>query len=201
MALVVLISNACKSSYGRFTYIFNQTAHCTDKTSHRVLCCSGNNIKMLHAPDGSVTSLQSGIYLEKQFHQSLKKAFNPKRQYQCQSIIFSFSNSEFDTSDIKNQSAQALQIVQGYVHKFFGEAQSVSAAQVDGVGGKLHVHLIINTVKTTAEGNACSVKFNYDAETGELKVDVYKADGSLLTSTDNTINLKEIITNIMNNKG
>ena len=151
MALVVLISNACKSSYGRFTYIFNQTAHCTDKTSHRVLCCSGNNIKMLHAPDGSVTSLQSGIYLEKQFHQSLKKAFNPKRQYQCQSIIFSFSNSEFDTSDIKNQSAQALQIVQGYVHKFFGEAQSVSAAQVDGVGGKLHVHLIINTVKTTGK--------------------------------------------------
>lgn len=59
----------------------------------------------------------------------------------------------------------------------------------------------INTVKTTAEGNACSVKFNYDAETGELKVDVYKADGSLLTSIDNTINLKEIVTNIINNKG
>ena len=151
MVMVVLMSNSCKSSYRRLTYIFNQPPHCIDKTSHRVLCCSGNNIKMLHAPDGSITPLQSGTYLEKQFHQSLKKAFNPKRQYQCQSIIFSFSNSEFDTNNIKNQSAQALQIVQGYVHKFFDEAQSVSAVQVDGVGGKLHVHLIINTVKTTGK--------------------------------------------------
>ena len=151
MVMVVLMSNSCKSSYRRLTYIFNQPPHCIDKTSHRVLCCSGNNIKMLHAPDGSITSLQSGTYLERQFRQSLKKAFNPTRQYQCQSIIFSFSNSEFDTSDIKKQSAQALQIVQGYVHKFFDEAQSVSVVQVDGVGGKLHVHLIINAVKTNGK--------------------------------------------------
>src|SRR5699024_11766548 len=100
MAMVVLMSNACKSSYGRLTYIFNQPAHCIDKTSHRVLCCSGNNIKMLHAPDGSITPLQSGTYLEKQFHQSLKKAFNPKRQYQCQSIIF---RSEEHTSELQSR--------------------------------------------------------------------------------------------------
>lgn len=145
--LAVLNSNACQSSYGRLTYIFNQSAHNTSKTNHRVLACSGTNIKMLHAPNGQLTTLQSGAYLEKQFHQSLQRAYNPKRKYQVQSIIISFSNQEFDTNTLNEQAAQALQLVQGYVHQHFSDAQSVSCVQCDGDGGRLHVHLLINTIK------------------------------------------------------
>lgn len=154
--MATLMSNACKSSYGRLTYIFNQTPHNDAKTSHRVLACSGMNIKMLHAPDGTLTVNQSGTYLEKQFHQSLNRAFNPHRKTKCQSVIISFANTEFDTSNLEEQACQALQIVQGYVHKYFGEAQSVSVVQADGNGGHLHVHLIINAVKTNGKTIATS---------------------------------------------
>ncbi|MDM8333674.1 relaxase/mobilization nuclease domain-containing protein [Limosilactobacillus panis] len=143
----MLNSTACCSSYGRLTYIFNQPVHNNMKTNHRVLACSGFNINMLHAPNGQLTTLQSGAYLEKQFYQSLKRAYNPKRRYQAQSIIISFSDQEFDTNNLNEQASQALQLVQGYVHQHFSDAQSVSCVQCDGDGGRLHVHLLINTVK------------------------------------------------------
>ncbi len=154
--MATLMSNACRSSYCRLTYVFNQYAHNTSKTNHRVLACSGNNIRMLHNPDGTLTVNQSGVYLEKQFHQSLKRAFNPKRKIQCQSIIISFSNKEFDTTDLDKQASQALQLVQGYANKFFDDAQSVSVAQADGNGGRLHVHLLINAVKPNGKTIATS---------------------------------------------
>ena len=154
--MAVLMSNVCKSSYNRLTYIFNQSPHNDIKTSHRVLACSGNNVRMLHNPDGSLTVNQSGVYLEKQFHQSLKRAFNPKRRIQCQSIIISFSNDEFDTSNLSEQASQALRLVQGYAKKYFGDAQSVSAVQCDGNGGRLHVHLLINSVKPNGKTIATS---------------------------------------------
>lgn len=146
LSMATLMSNACRSSYGRLTYVFNQSAHNTTKTSHRVLACSGINIKMLHNPDGTLSLVQSGAYLEKQFHNSLKRAFNPKRKIQCQSIIISFSNNEFDTTNLSEQASQALQLVQGYANEFFDDAQSVSVVQADGNGGRLHVHLLINAV-------------------------------------------------------
>lgn len=146
LSMATLMSNACRSSYGRLTYVFNQSAHNTTKTSHRVLASSGINIKMLHNPDGTLSLVQSGAYLEKQFHNSLKRAFNPKRKIQCQSIIISFSNNEFDTTNLSEQASQALQLVQGYANEFFDDAQSVSVVQADGNGGRLHVHLLINAV-------------------------------------------------------
>lgn len=116
-----------------------------------MLVCSGTNIKMLHDPNGQLTTLQSGAYLERQFHQSLKRAYNPQRRYQAQSIIISFSNHEFDTSNLEKQASQALRLVQGYVHQYFSDSQSVTCVQCDGDGGKLHVHLLINSVKTSGK--------------------------------------------------
>lgn len=85
---------------------------------------------MIHNPDGTLTVNQSGVYLEKQFHQSLKRAFNPKRKTQCQSIIISFSNDEFDTSNLDEQASQALQLVQGYAKKYFGDARAFQLSSV-----------------------------------------------------------------------
>ena len=151
--MVVLESRACHSSYNRICYVFDGPAHSDSKTSQRVLACSGTNINLLHDQDGQISNVQSAPYLEEQFHQSLKKAYNPHRQYQCQSIIVSFSEDEFDTNNLNKQSRQALSLVKGFVDRYFGDVQSVICVQCDGPGGsndgdgKLHVHLIVNSVK------------------------------------------------------
>lgn len=142
----IVKTQACKSSYTRLSYILSGTPHNTDKVSHRVLAVSGQNLNLLHDLSGHISTIQSGAYLERQFHQSLVKARNPKRTYQCQSIIISFSQKEFDTSDIKKQASQANKLAQLYVKRFFGDAQTVSVVQADGNGGKIHVHILINSV-------------------------------------------------------
>lgn len=149
----ILTSKACRSSNGRLTYIFNEPVHCSSKTTQRVLACAGTNILMLQTPDGQVSEVQNGNYLQRQFHDVLLKARNPHKTYQAQSVIISFDKSEFDTKKLGLQATQALELVQGFVQKYFSDCQSVSAIQADGVGGngngdgKLHCHLIINSVK------------------------------------------------------
>ena len=142
----IVKTQACKSSYTRVSYILSGTPHNSNKVSHRVLAVYGQNVNLLHDQKGNISTTQSGAYLEHQFHQSLMKARNPKRTYQCQSVIISFSPNEFDTSDINKQASQANQLAQLYVKKFFGDAQAVSVVQADGNGGKLHVHILVNSV-------------------------------------------------------
>ncbi|MBM6955117.1 relaxase/mobilization nuclease domain-containing protein [Limosilactobacillus coleohominis] len=151
--MVVLESRACHSSYNRICYVLEGSAHNNSKTNQRALAVSGTNLNLLHDADGQISNVQSAPYLEEQFHQSLKKAYNPHRQYQCQSVVVSFSKNEFDTSDLAGQSRQALKLIQGFASQYFGDAQSVICVQCDGPGGlndgdgKLHVHLIVNSVK------------------------------------------------------
>lgn len=156
MIIAILQSRSCHSSYQKLTYLFNQPPHNTSKTQQRVLACSGTNISMLHDPSGHISNTQNGAFLEHQFHQSLKRAYNPKRQYQAQSIIISFSQQEFDTTDLHSQSIQALQLVQGFINKNFSDTQSVSCVQCDGNGQHLHVHILVNAVKTNGKTVATS---------------------------------------------
>lgn len=143
----ILQTHTCQSSYNRLRYVFNKPAHSYQKTDKRVLAASGFNIKMLHDSSGCISSVQNGAYLEKQFRTVLKRAHNPHRRYQAQTMIISFDPSEFDTSDLKAQSQQALQLVQHYVRKHFADCQSAIAVQSDGEGGKLHAHVVMNTIK------------------------------------------------------
>ena len=75
------------SSYNRLKYVFNEPAHSYQKTDKRVLAATGFNIKMLHDNDGRISVTQNGAYLERQFRTVLKRAHNPKRRYQAQTII------------------------------------------------------------------------------------------------------------------
>lgn len=146
MFMSIVKTQSCKSSYTRLSYILSGMPHNTDKVSHRVLAVFGQNVNLLHDKNGNISNTQSGAYLERQFHQSLMKARNPKRTYQCQSIIISFSPKEFDTSDIKKQASQANKLAQLYVQRFFGDSQAISVVQADGAGGKIHVHILVNAV-------------------------------------------------------
>lgn len=155
----ILQTHSCHSSYNRLKYVFNEPAHSYRKTTKRVLAASGFNIKMLHDNDGKISATQNGAYLEQQFRTVLKRAHNPQRRYQAQTIIVSFDSSEFDTSDLKAQSQQALRLVQHYVRKHFADCQSVIAVQSDGDGGKLHVHVVMNTIRPNGKTVATN-RFN-----------------------------------------
>lgn len=141
-------------------YIFSSTPHNSTKTSQRVLACTGFNIRMLHDPvTKKLSTTQSPAYLQQQFHQVLKRAYNPKRRYQAQSVIVSYNLAEFDTSNLQEQSKQALQLAKRFVHKYYGDTQAVIAIQADGDGGKLHAHILINTIKPNGKTVATS-RFN-----------------------------------------
>lgn len=145
--MAIVQSNSIRSSFNRLTYLFNEPAHNTDVTSHRVLACSGHNIKMLHDHDGNISTIQSGAYIEQQFHQSLLKAFNTHRKYQAQSLVISFSEDEFNTSNLTQQSHEVLKLTQGFINQYFPDAQSVTCIQADGNGARLHAHVLISAVK------------------------------------------------------
>ncbi len=155
----ILQTHSCHSSYNRLKYVFNEPVHSYQKTDKRVLATTGFNIKMLHDNDGRISVTQNGAYLERQFRTVLKRAHNPKRRYQAQTIIISFDPSEFDTSDLKAQSQQALQLVQHYVRKHFADCQSAIAIQSDGEGGKLHAHVVMNTIRPSGKTVATN-RFN-----------------------------------------
>ncbi|CUR39921.1 hypothetical protein LRLP16767_LR3C6_01889 [Limosilactobacillus reuteri subsp. porcinus] len=144
----VLETHSCRSSYGRLQYLFQEPPHSYQKTSQRVLASTGFNIKLLHNPNGDISATQNGVYLEKQFKANLKRAHNPKRKYQAQTLIISFSEDEFDTSDLNLQAKQALVLVQHFIHQHFADAQSIIAIQADSEGGKLHAHVVFNTIKS-----------------------------------------------------
>lgn len=155
----ILQTHACQSSYNRLRYVFNEPAHSYQKTTKRVLAATGFNIKMLHNNNGKISATQNGAYLEQQFRTILKRAHDPQRRYQAQTIIISFNSSEFDTSDLKAQSQQALRLVQHYVRKHFADCQSVIAIQSDGEGGKLHAHIVMNTIRPSGKTVATN-RFN-----------------------------------------
>lgn len=146
--LSVLETHSCRSSYKRLQYLFQEPPHSTKKTLQRVLACDGFNIKLLHDSNGRITNVQNGAYLERQFMSNLRKAHNPKRKYQAQTLIISFSEDEFDTSDLNLQAKQALVLVQHFIHQHFADAQSIIAIQADSEGGKLHAHVVFNTIKS-----------------------------------------------------
>lgn len=150
--MAILNSTGSKSIHGRISYLFETAPHSTAKVTHRNLAVDGNNIRLLTDNTGIVSRYQDGYYLERQMHRILKKAKNPKRKYQLQSIIISFGTGEFD---LKNKDSaqrkeivqQALQLVKGFALLYFGDAQFVISIQSDGLGGMLHAHLLVNAIK------------------------------------------------------
>ncbi|MCI6852211.1 MULTISPECIES: relaxase/mobilization nuclease domain-containing protein [Limosilactobacillus] len=124
----------------------------------------------MHDSNGRITNVQNGAYLERQFMSNLRKAHNPKRKYQAQTLIISFSEDEFDTSDLNLQAKQALMLVKHFIHQHFADAQSVVAIQADGEGGKLHAHVVFNTIKqngrtiSTNRFNIHKLRTNFDHE-------------------------------------
>lgn len=149
--MAILNSTACKYLRGRIEYVCSQVPHNTDVVKRRSLLVDGNYVNLITEQDSYPSAYQSGYYIEEQFIRVLKRAKNPNRQYQLQSIIVSFSSDEFSLSNREDkqndQSSQALKLIKGFAQQFFDNAQYFLCVQGDGIGGKLHIHLLINTIR------------------------------------------------------
>lgn len=146
--MATLQSNRVKTSYGRLNYLFDTPAH--DGSDQRVLATTGQNVRLLHDPGGTLSTNQSATYLQRQFARTQHRAKNKHKIYQAESIIISFSDVEFPPDgDLQLQAQQAINLTSDYAHQHFpANTQWVAAAQRDGEGHKLHVHLLINAVQT-----------------------------------------------------
>ncbi|MFC6202043.1 relaxase/mobilization nuclease domain-containing protein [Lactiplantibacillus nangangensis] len=146
--MATLQSNRIKTSYGRLTYLYDTPAH--DGSDQRVLATTGQNVRLLHDPGGAISDTQSAAYLQRQYARVQGRAKNNHKTYQAESVIISFSDTEFPPSgDLRQQAQQAIKLTSDYARDHFPpNTQWVAAAQRDGEGHKLHVHLLVNTVQT-----------------------------------------------------
>jgi hypothetical protein len=183
-------SHSSTSAWGRLHYIFDEDAH--DGSDHRVLAVAGNNIKLLGIR-GHPNPDQSGYYLNAQFKNVRRKAWNSHKHQQAQHLILSFSEEEFSTKNNENLKAEANQIntlVKEFMDESFSDCQWVSGVQCDGSGHKLHAHVLINSVKPDGKcvrTNKFKVSKlrnnwnnfmdeNYLAVTGHVYVNPFKKD-------------------------
>ena len=145
--MAVLTSTPVKSSLGRLSYLIDEPAH--NGTDPRALAVSGSNVKFLHDREHNVIPNQSGEYFEAQFKNVRKKAYNPDRHVQAQSVIVSFSDDEMPDKDRQQEAKKAVELVGGYAKENLPKnAQWVAVAQRDNDGNHMHVHLIVNAIQT-----------------------------------------------------
>lgn len=143
----VLMTSSIKSSSGRLRYMYDTPAH--DGSAQRVLAAGGRNLKFIRDPvTGEILPDQPGTYLQRQFHNQLNRAFNPKRRLQAQSIILSFADDEL-TGTLKERAKQALQLSDDFMKSTLPPTASyVIAIQADGSGHKVHAHVLVNAIGT-----------------------------------------------------
>lgn len=145
--MTILKTQPVKKSRSRLTYIFSTAAH--DGSGQRVLAAGGINLELQHGD----SPIQNPAMLQKQFELGSIHARNAHREHEAQSTIVSFAPSEFDGSNLKLQSRQALTLVQGFIAETIPNGQTALAVQADGIGtGKagsghrVHVHVITNRI-------------------------------------------------------
>lgn len=172
--MAVLTSTPIRSSIGRLTYLFDKPSH-RDGVD-RVLAAGGQNVDLIHDPKtGDVTADQSGGYLQRQFHNVLLRAKNPKRRTQANSIIISFADDEL-TGTLQERAQQALQLADGFMKATQPDgAQYVLATQADGKNGHVHVHCLENAIKT--DGKTVQTN-NFSVASLRKKLDGYLASES-----------------------
>ena len=143
----VLMTSSIKSSSGRLAYMFDSPAH--DGSAQRVLAAGGRNLNFIRAPStGEISPNQPGTYLQRQFHNQLGRAFNPRRKTQAQSIILSFADGEL-TGSLDQRAKQALKLTDAFMKSTLPPTASYAIAiQADGTGHKIHAHVLVNAIGT-----------------------------------------------------
>lgn len=144
----MVVSKTIKSTNATaaLRYILNDTPKVQNETGHRVLAVTSQNI------DKDYADKIDPLYAAAQFnvirHSTKKYKLHGKdKKTQVEHLIFSFSNKDFDLSNVTTQAKQAIKLVGDYLKEHLGpSSQWVGVAQDDNEGHNLHVHVAVNSV-------------------------------------------------------
>ena len=144
----MVVSKTIKSTNATaaLRYILNDTPKVQNETGHRVLAVTSQNVDKDYAD--KIDPLYSAAQFNVVRHSTKKYKLHGKdKKTQLQHLIFSFSDNDFDLSDVTIQAKQAISLVGDYLKKRFGRnSQWVAVAQDDNNGHKLHIHVAVNSV-------------------------------------------------------
>lgn len=133
------------NSHATISYILDSTPHNTKLVHDRNLVVDFHNLKR------DYNNEINGLYIDSQFYGVRKASGRSNKRVQAHHLIFSFSNQEFPvTLDAKKQHKQAVQadkLIKGFLSRQLPQnCQYLLGVQRDGDGGKLHVHVCVNSV-------------------------------------------------------
>lgn len=133
------------NSHATISYILDSTPHNTKLVHDRNLVVDFHNLKR------DYNNKINGLYIDSQFYGVRKASGRSNKRVQAHHLIFSFSNQEFPvTLDAKKQHKQAVQaakLIKGFLSRQLPQnCQYLLGVQRDGDGGKLHVHVCVNSV-------------------------------------------------------
>ena len=144
----MVVSKTIKSTNATaaLRYILNDTPKVQNETGHRVLAVASQNIDKDYAD--KIDPLYSAAQFNVIRHSTKKYKLHGKdKKIQVEHLIFSFSNKDFDLSNVTTQAKQALKLVGDYLKERLGpSSQWVGVAQDDNEGHNLHVHVAVNSV-------------------------------------------------------
>lgn len=133
------------NSHATISYILDSTPHNTKLVHDRNLVVDFHNLKR------DYNNEINGLYIDSQFYGVRKASGRSNKRVQAHHLIFSFSDQEFPvTLDAKKQHKQAVQadkLIKGFLSRQLPQnCQYLLGVQRDGDGGKLHVHVCVNSV-------------------------------------------------------
>lgn len=133
------------NSHATILYILDSTPHNTKLVHDRNLVVDFHNLKR------DYNNEINGLYIDSQFYGVRKASGRSNKRVQAHHLIFSFSDQEFPiTLDAKKQHKQAVQaakLIKGFLSRQLPQnCQYLLGVQRDGDGGKLHVHVCVNSV-------------------------------------------------------
>lgn len=152
--MVVSKTYSRKNARSLIKYLLDEKPHTTELVQQRNLLVTGQSIYQIADPYHPKDPLQwDSNLVAGQFGASRSHAKNPDKKIQAYHMIVSFSDQEFPPEGNQKQEAkQATQLVKGFLGKYFPEnAQDLITIQRDGRGGKLHVHIAVNSLLTSGK--------------------------------------------------
>ena len=134
------------SAGGTLRYLMTGQAHDDTLTDERYIHGNINNLDLDYSGQPNFRYFASQFTVSRHKTNKYIKSHTDKKT-QCYHLIFSFSDREFDRTDLETQSIQALELTQDYLKEHLPDtAQWLVVVQADGKSNKLHTHVALNSV-------------------------------------------------------
>lgn len=146
-----------RNGTGAINYVLRPKA----KERERVRAISGNAVLLDFAPGYAQTTHEQMRHVREVNN---KQGLNPKtneRYVQAYRVIQSFSDEELNPDD-ENDVEKCNEIGLALAKELYPDNQVLVVTHTDGIGGKLHNHLVVNAVKFTNGKSLRGKETNWD---------------------------------------